>query len=155
MRLFPFDSPPYRRLVKEFRRRTFEDYAEHGASGLIFTFVWLLDDADDRSFVEETIAIFGSHGSETCFVELTASQPERLRRNTTPLRLSEKWPQRNLEGSRQFLLDADRNYMMNTSGEFFYPERHLKIDNTELEPDEVARRIVAHFALPPAATTCQ
>jgi hypothetical protein len=37
---------------------------------------------------------------------------------------------------------------MNTRGAFFYPDRHLKIDNTALEPDEVARQIAEHFALP-------
>ena len=31
---------------------------------------------------------------------------------------------------------------------FFYPDRHLKIDNTALEPDAVARQIAAHFSLP-------
>jgi len=37
---------------------------------------------------------------------------------------------------------------MNSREVFFYPDRHLKIDNTTLEPDDVARRIAAHFALP-------
>ena len=83
-----------------------------------------------------------------CFVELEATQAERLRRNQTPLRMAEKLPPRDVDGSRAFLLDADRKYCMNSSDGFFYPDRHLKINNTTLEPDAVARRIAAHFSLP-------
>jgi hypothetical protein len=95
--------------------------------------------------VEETMATFARHGADTCFVELEATQVERLRRNDTPLRLAEKQPQRDTVGSRAFLLEADRQYQLNSRGSFFYPERHLKIDNTELEPSVVAERIVQHF----------
>jgi hypothetical protein len=148
LRLFPFDSPPYRRLVPEFRRRIFEEFAESGERGLIFTFVWALEDDRDRAFVESTVDIFKRRGAQTCFVELEAAQAERVRRNDTPLRLAEKRPQRDVAGSRAFLLEADRKYQLNTRGDFFYPERHLKIDNTELEPDVVAQTIVARFNLP-------
>jgi hypothetical protein len=151
MRLFPFESPPYRRLVKEFRQRIFEEYVEAGSAGLIFTFVWVQDDADDRDFVDWTMELFTSRGGQVCFVELEATQEERLRRNSTPLRLSEKRPQRDIAGSRAFLLEADRTYQMNSKGSFFSPERHLKIDNTALEPDVVARQIAAHFSLVPVS----
>jgi hypothetical protein len=151
IRLFPFDSGPYRRLVTEFRRRIFEEYAVSGSSGLIFTFVWVLDDPEDRAFVDRTSELFTSQGGSVCFVELEATQAERVRRNATPLRMAEKWPQRDVDGSRAFLLNADRTYQMNSRGSFFYPERHLKIENTTLEADVVARRIAAHFSLAPAS----
>ena len=108
IRLFPFESAPYRRLVTEFRRRIFEEYVASDARGLIFTFVWALDDAQDRAFIDSTAELFTSRGGEACFVELTATQAERLRRNETPLRLAEKRPQRDVAGSRAFLLNADR-----------------------------------------------
>jgi hypothetical protein len=149
IRLFPFESAPYRRLVTEFRRRIFEEYAAHGSGGLIFTFVWAFNYPEDRAFVDSTAELFTSRGGQVCFVELEATQSERLRRNATPLRIAEKWPQRNVAGSRANLLDADQKYEMNTRGSFFYPDRHLKIDNTMLEPDVVARKIAAHFSLAP------
>ena len=149
IRLFPFDSAPYRRLVTEFRRRIFEEYAVSGSKGLIFTFVWVLDDPQDRAFIDATTELFTSRRGSVCFVELEATQAERLRRNATPLRIAEKWPQRNVEGSRAFLLSADQTYQMNSRESFFYPERHLKIDNTTMEPDVVAREIAAHFSLVP------
>jgi hypothetical protein len=148
IRLFPFNSPAYNRLVAEFRQRIFEEFAASDARGLIFTFVWAFDDTGDRAFIERTTNTFTYRGADVCFVELEATQAERLRRNETPLRLAEKRPQRDVAGSRAFLLDADRRYQLNTSGAFLYPDRHVKIDNTALEPRSVARRIVERFGLP-------
>ena len=150
LRLFPFESPAYRRLVPEFRRRIFEEFAATDEAGMIFTFVWVLDDPRDRSLVDGAMQTFGKHGASTYFVELDATQAERLKRNERPLRLAEKRLQRDTVGSRAFLLEADRQYQLNTSGSFFYPEQHLKIDNTALEPAVVAQRIVEHFGLPKA-----
>jgi hypothetical protein len=148
LRLFPFESPAYHRLVPEFRRRIFEEFAATDEAGMIFTFVWVLDDPRDRSLVDGVMQTFGKHGASTYFVELEATQAERLKRNETPLRLAEKWLQRDTAGSRAFLLDADRQYQLNTRGSFFYPEQHLKVNNTALEPAVVAQRIAGHFGLP-------
>jgi hypothetical protein len=148
IRLFPFGSPAYTRLVLEFRRRIFEEFAASDAPGLIFTFVWALVVSDDRAFVDSTTKLFSERDADVCFVELATTQAERLRRNETPLRMAEKRPQRDVAGSREFLLQADAQYQLNTRGTFFYPERHLKIDNTDLEPGIVAARIAAHFGLP-------
>ncbi len=147
LRLFPFESPPYRRLVGEFRRRIFEEFAATDQPGMIFTFVWALDDPGDRNFVDSTMNTFARHGARTYFLELQATQTERVRRNETPLRLREK-RLRDSAGSRAFLLAADRQYQLNTRGSFFYPDRHLKIGNTTLEPAVVADRFVTHYDLP-------
>ncbi len=48
MPVFPFESASYTKLVQEFRERVFEEFAAHGERGLIFTFVWVLDDEADR-----------------------------------------------------------------------------------------------------------
>lgn len=151
LRLFPFESPAYHRLVPEFRRRIFEEFSATDEAGMIFTLVWVLDDPRDRSLVDGAMDTFSKHGASTCFVELEATQTERLKRNETPLRLAEKRLQRDTAGSRAFLLEADRQYKLNTTGSFFYPEQHLKIDNTALEPAAVAQTIVGHFGLPKRA----
>jgi hypothetical protein len=62
--------------------------------------------------------------------------------------LAEKRPQRDVAGSRAFLLDADRRYQLNTTGSFPLSDRHLKIDNMDLAPGVVAARVVEHFNLP-------
>jgi len=147
LQFFPFGSPEYSRLVGEFRRRIFEEVAASDLPGLIFTYVWALDDARDRAEVDRLVRVFADRGSQVCFVELEATQETRLERNATPLRLREKKPKRDVERSRAQLLETDSRYQLNTRGDFFYPERHLKIDNTHLDPETVALRIIAHFAL--------
>ena len=47
LRFFPFGTPPFHRLVGEFRRRIFEEVAASDLSGLIFTYVWAFDHASD------------------------------------------------------------------------------------------------------------
>ena len=147
LRFFEFGTPPFRRLVSEFRRRIFEEVADSDLSGLVFTYVWALDDPSDKEFVDEVCAIFRQRGADIFFVELEATQEERLRRNETELRLREKAPKRDLERSRRNLLANDQAYRLNSGGDFFYPERYLRIENTHLPPDEVARRIVDAFGL--------
>lgn len=110
-----------RRLVTGFRQRIFDEYAATDANGLIFTFVWVLDDPQDRAFVETTIKAFTDRGGNVCFVELEATQAERLRRNETPLRPAEKRTQRDDEGSRAFLLHADRIHQLNSRDTFSTP----------------------------------
>jgi hypothetical protein len=100
VRLFPFNSPAYGRLVSEFRMRIFEEFAASDQRGLIFTFVWALDDDQDRRFVEQATKTFTDRNANVWFVELEAPQTERLRRNATPLRLSEKRPQRDVDRSQ-------------------------------------------------------
>jgi hypothetical protein len=148
MRLFPFGTPAYTRLVTGFRRRVFEEFSASTERGLIFTFVWALDDEDDRRFVDATMATFVEQGVDVCFVELEATQEVRVLRNETPLRLAEKRPQRDIAGSRAFLLDADQRYRLNGNGDFPYPNLHFKVDNTNLAPEVVAGRIAERFNLP-------
>ena len=116
--------------------------------GLIFTYVWGLDDPRDKEFVDQLATTFTARGRQVCYVELAATLDERLRRNESPLRLAHKVPKRDLPRSREQLLDTDRRYRLNTNGDFFYPERHLRIDNTALGPRDVAGQIVRHFGLP-------
>jgi hypothetical protein len=52
LRFFPYGSPPFQRLVGEFRRRIFEEVAASDLPGLIFTYVWAFDDARDADAVE-------------------------------------------------------------------------------------------------------
>ena len=148
LRFFDFGDPAFHRLVEEFRTRIFEEVAASALPGLVFTFVWALDDERERAYIDRTCEIFRAYGAEVCFVELAASLDERLRRNETELRLAEKRPKRDLVRSRANLLALDAEHRLNTDGGFFYPERWLRIDNTHLHPYAVARRIVDAFGLP-------
>jgi hypothetical protein len=45
------------------------------------------------------------------------------------------------------LIDVDQRHRLNTRGDFFYPDAHLKIDNTNLSADEAAEQAIEHFRL--------
>src|SRR5262245_7147360 len=147
IRFFPFSTPAYKRLVGEFRRRLFEEVAASDLPGLIFMYVWAFDHASDDAFVEELASIFRNRGARVLFVELEATQAERLRRNETEFRLAEKPSKRDLAASRDRLLKDDETYQLNSRGRFAGREDFLTIDNTHLTPGEVADRIIDHFGL--------
>ena len=132
LRFFEFGTPPFRRLVSEFRRRIFEEVAASDLPGLIFTYVWALDGESDATFVDGVRRIFESRGAEVYLVELEATLDERLRRNETELRLAEKEPKRDLARSRQLLLEHDAHYRMNSVGELAGVDRYIRIENTSL-----------------------
>lgn len=148
LKLFPFGSPPFNRLVSSFRNQVFDEVARAEVPGLIFTYVWALDREEDRRLVDELVERFEARGARVHFVELFASLEERLRRNRTELRLAEKPSKRDVDASERRLLENDRKFRLNTSGDFFYPERHLRIDNTLRSASEVAAEIVARLGLP-------
>jgi hypothetical protein len=52
LRFFEYGTPPFQRLVGEFRRRIFEEVAASDLPGLIFTYVWAFDDPRDAAAVE-------------------------------------------------------------------------------------------------------
>jgi hypothetical protein len=151
LRFFPFGTPPFARLVEEFRRRILEEVAASPLPGLIFTYVWAFDQPSDHASVARLADIFAARGGRVRYVELEATQQERLRRNETEFRLAEKPSKRDVAVSRQRLLEHDSIYRLNSAGEFDGRADWLRIDNTDLPPETVAERIIQHFALPRSA----
>lgn len=64
LRFFDFGSPPFQRLVNEFRTCICEEVAASDLPGLIFTFVWALKDPGDKEFVDKLAAIFEARGAD-------------------------------------------------------------------------------------------
>jgi hypothetical protein len=147
LRFFPFGSPPFKRLVSEFRRRLMEEVAASDLPGLIFTYVWAFDHQSDDDAVEKFAAIFRDQGGRVVYVELECSVDERLRRNETEFRLAEKPFKRDLAQSRTQLLELDAQYQLNSKGRFDGRDDYLRLDNTELSAETVAERIIEHFKL--------
>jgi hypothetical protein len=147
LNFFAFGDPRFHKLVSEFRRQIFEEVAASELPGLIFTFVWALNLESDREFIERTCTIFREKGADIFFVELEADLSERLRRNESEFRLSQKPPKRDIEFSRQRLLEDDERYKLNSNDDFFYKDNYLKIENTHLPAAEAAQRIVDAFCL--------
>ena len=142
LNFFEFGSAPFSRLNTEFRRMLFRELADSELPGVIFTFMWALDLESERGDVDEVVEIFESRGARVFFVELEASLEARLLRNRHEDRLAAKASKRDVISSEKRLLASEEAYRLNTEDDFFYPERHLKIENTDLSPAAVAERIV-------------
>lgn len=148
--LFPFGSPPFNRLVGEFRRRLVAEAAASDLPGLILTFVAAHDQDEDRAALFTTHARpFRERGGRVLCLELEADQQERLRRNSCPSRLAAKPSKRDVESSRRRLLAMDAAHRLTSlPGELDeHADAYLRIDNTRREPADVAAQVVAHFGL--------
>lgn len=145
LEFFPYGSEKFNTLVSEFRQRILEEVAASDLPGMIFTFVWALDEQGDREQVESYNEIFKKRGADVFFVELEADLDERLERNKSEFRLSKKSSKRDISRSEKNLLITENQYKMNTVGDFFYKENYVKVNNTDLSPEETAKRVVEAF----------
>jgi shikimate kinase len=147
VRFFEFGTPPFERLVGEFRRRLIEEVAASDLPGLIFTYVCAFDIPGDLASLEEYARPFRRRGGRVLYLELEASQQERLSRCEGAFRLAEKPSRRDLVASRRTLVDLDREHRLNSAGEFDGQADYLRIDNTNRSAEQVAAQAIAHFGL--------
>ena len=148
-RIFGFITPAQKEFNEAFRESAFAIAVKHNVD-LIFTYVCAFDEPEEREYLNSLKNLFEQSGGGFYFVELSASLEARVARNETPHRMERKPSKRDLAWSRSNLLDAEQKYRLNTAeGETWF-ENHLKIDNTNLPPDEAADRIIEAFRLTPA-----
>ena len=146
---FEFGSPSFSHLNELIRMRLFEEIAKSDISLFIFTLVYALDIEEDRKYVADICSIFEEKDWKVHFVELEAELQERIRRNHTEFRLSQKASKRDTESSHKRLIASEQSsHQFNSSDNFCYPQQHLKIHNTHISPEEAADRIVKHFNIP-------
>lgn len=135
------------KVISRLREVVFDEFAKSNNEGMIFTYMWAFDRQEDWDYVHHVTELFEKQGAEVYYVELVAPQEIRLQRNETENRLKNKASKRNLEFSRQNLLNADKKYRLESlEGEIPF-ENYMKIDNSQLEPEEVARLIKERFGL--------
>ena len=151
--IFPFGSAPFVRLVAEFRRRVVEEAVAADLGGMVFTYVWALDDPDDKRGIDRLADIVRQAGGRVDFVELYADQGARLSREGTDLRMAMKRHKRNPEEARALLLELDESYRMNTDESFpadglFGDSGYVRIDNTDLSAEATTQLIIKEFDLP-------
>jgi len=145
LEFFPYGHEKFNKLVSEFRQRIFEEVAASDLPGMIFTYVWALEQEGDKRQIDSYCEIFKKQGAGIYFVELEAGLDERLERNKSDFRLSKKTSKRNIARSEANLISTDEQYKMNSTEDFFYKENYIKINNTSLDPQETAHKIVAVF----------
>ncbi len=129
-------------VTQKLREVIFEEFLKSDNVGMIFTFMWAFDMPSDWEYITTLAARF----DEVYCVELIADQAVRLERNKTENRLKNKASKRDLEVSRQRLLNEERYRLVSNEGEIPF-ENYLRIDNTNLEPDVVAQMIKEKFDL--------
>ena len=147
-RIFGFATPAQKEFNAVFRENAFELAVKHDVD-LIFTYVAAFEMQEERDYLNSLHDLFTKNGGEFYFVELSADLRERLRRNETPHRMERKASKRDVAWSRANLLQDAKEHRLNSlEGETWF-EHHLKIDNTNLSPDEAADRIIEAFGLTP------
>lgn len=145
-KIFGRGTEAQRELNKIIRAAAFETAIKYNQD-MIFTFVTAFDSQNDIDYLNKLRSMFESTGGEFYFVELSADVKTRLDRNITPHRLESKFTKNDIEESQKDLLETMKKYRLNSNdGEFICPN-HLKIDNTNLEPEEVAKLVVEEFKL--------
>ncbi|GLY92749.1 AAA family ATPase [Actinoplanes sp. NBRC 103695] len=148
LRFFPFGSPPFGRLVDRFRCDLIEEVAASDLPGLIFTYVWAFDLPEDERAVEQFAEPFRRRGGRVLYLELEASQEERLQRNQGASRIAEKPSKRDVAFSQRNLLELDERHRLSSEGQFDDRTDYLRVDNTRTEPADVAARAIFHFGIP-------
>ena len=149
LEVFEFETPEFQGLMGEFRQRVLEEAAAADVD-LVFTLVWALDLPEDAVAMRRHLAPFVEAGRRVVMVELVADLETRLARNRTPYRLAEKKSKRDVEWSDDNVRGLER-IQMNTgvpspADEVIADFPHLRIDNTDRTPDDVAAQVLAWMA---------
>lgn len=144
---FSYGSETGRNLVIDFRMKIFEAVAKSDLEGIIFTFVTAYDCKEDIEFLEKIKELFRENGGEAYYIELQASLDVRLERNKTENRLKNKPTKRDIEVSEQRMLKTETKYRMESLDGEVKEKNYLKIDNTNISPEKVAKIIKEKFEL--------
>ncbi|MDE7299461.1 MAG: shikimate kinase [Lachnospiraceae bacterium] len=137
------------KTINRLREVIFEEFAASANYGMIFTYMWAFDRQEDWDYIEHVKDIFRQKNKDTEFyhVELVAPQEIRLKRNVTENRLKNKASKNNIEASNRNLIEADKKYRLESfDGEIPF-ENYIKIDNSELAPEDAAKKIRDYFDL--------
>ena len=142
--IFGYFNP---KAIHRLREAIFEEFAASDNYGMIFTIMWAFDMQSDWDYIEHVKDVFRERNKDTEFyyAELVAPQEVRLKRNATENRLHNKASKRDIETSNQRLINDDLNHRCESlDGEIPF-ENYIKIDNTSLSAEVVARQIKERF----------
>lgn len=135
------------KAISRLREVIFEEFASSECYGLIFTYMWAFDMQSDWNYIEHVKDIFKQYNTEFYYVELVAPQKIRLECNSTENRLNNKASKRDINVSNKRLIRDDEKYRCESKDGEIPFNNYLKIDNSNLSADEVAKIIKDHFNL--------
>ena len=145
-RIFGFATPAQKEFNSFFREKAFELAVKHNVD-LVFTYVCAFEMQEERDYLMGLHDLFVKNGGGFYFVELSAELETRIKRNETPYRMERKASKKDLEWSRANLLKDAENHRLNSDPDEVWFEHHLKIDNTNLSPDQVADKVIEAYGL--------
>lgn len=145
-RIFGFNTPAQREFNSIFREKAFELAIKHNVD-LLFTYVAAFEKEEEINYLKTLEHQFTASGGNFYFVELSADLDTRLKRNLTPHRMERKASKKDTKWSEENLLKDSQRHRLNTKEREFLFENHLKIDNTNLSPDEVADIVIGKYNL--------
>lgn len=131
------------KVIQGLREFIFDEFIKTENEGMIFTVMWAFDMPSDREYVLHVASKF----DEVYCVELIADQSVRLERNKTENRLQNKASKRDIALSEERVLCEDANHRLVSEPDEIPFENYMRIDNTNLAPDVVARMIKEKFDL--------
>ena len=140
-------------VVNKLRDDIFDAFINTKYTGMIFTYMWAFDLQSDWDYVNYLTKKFEATGGTVYYVELVADRAVRVERNKTENRLKNKASKRDIVLSHDRMIREETKYrLVSLDGELNF-KNYIKIDNTNLEPQEVAAMIKKHFNLPDASST--
>lgn len=146
-RIFGWGSDSRHKLTNLFRTAIFEEMAKSDLEGLIFTLVFAFDNKDEWEWLEKTKKIFENNGGEIFIVELETDIEERIKRNRTENRLNNKPSKRNIEFTEKEIVEDTQKYRLNSMDGEVKEKNYIKINNTNLTAESVAKIIKEKFNL--------
>ena len=131
-------------VILKLRYLIFEEFVKTQNYGMIYTCMWAYDCQEDWDIMNKILGIF--EGAEIYCVELTAPLDVRLQRNVTENRLKNKASKRDIEASNARLIHYANQRFISRDGEIPI-QNFMRIDNSDLDADVVARMIKEKFDL--------
>ena len=134
-------------VISRLREDIFDCFLKTDYTGLIFTYMWAFNLQSDWDYIKSVTDKFEATGGTIYYVELVADKSVRLLRNKTENRLNNKASKRDIKASEERMMREETNYrLVSNDGEIPF-KNYIKIDNTNLNPKEVALMIKKHFNL--------
>lgn len=134
-------------VILKLRYLIFEEFVKTNNYGMIYTCMWAYDSQEDWDIMNKILKIFNGVGSEIYCVELTAPLDVRMKRNATENRLKNKASKRDIEASNERLIQHTKNHRFVSKDGEVPIKNFIRIDNSNIEADVVAKMIKEKFDL--------
>lgn len=136
MHVFEHNSPAEERLSRLIRGSIIEEAAKSEIN-LIFTYVWNFSRDKGKQNIDAYKRSYEEHGGEVQFIELVASDSERVARASHPDRFNYKTH----TATAEEVATKDQSIFISPSP-FFYPEAYTQINTTGKTAEQVARQVI-------------